>query len=195
MKKCTKCKEYQEYQEFPNHSGTKDKKGSWCKTCLLLNQRNRLHNPKNLIYRTYANQEVNSKQKQLPPPTYTREELYDWLYSGTKFKELYKSWSSSGYPKNLLPSIDRKNDYLGYTFDNIQLMTWEENKTKNYRDRIAGKNTKGLIPIKQFKSGVFIKDYYSMAQASRELKVPTHTITNAVYKGLEVNGFTLHVAR
>jgi hypothetical protein len=32
----------------------------------------------------------------------------------------------------LVPSIDRKDDYKSYTFDNIQIMTWIENRIKGY---------------------------------------------------------------
>ena len=38
--------------------------------------------------------------------------------------------------------VDRLNDYKGYSFDNIQLMTWQENKDKGHRDCLNGINNK-----------------------------------------------------
>jgi hypothetical protein len=47
------------------------------------------------------------------------------------FYELYNNWIDSGYKKSDKPSVDRIDDYKGYSFDNIQLMTWKENNKKN----------------------------------------------------------------
>ena len=42
----------------------------------------------------------------------------------------------------LAPSIDRKDDYKPYTFDNIQLTTWQQNKAKGHEDCKNGINNK-----------------------------------------------------
>ena len=52
--------------------------------------------------------------------------------------DLFLKWQSSNYKRNLAPSIDRKDDTKGYSFENITVMTWKENDKKaseNYRGK------------------------------------------------------------
>ena len=66
------------------------------------------------------------------PPEYSFEQFYNWLINQQKFEKLYNDWIASGCENNLKPSVDRPNDYKGYSLNNIQLMTWRENKEKYY---------------------------------------------------------------
>lgn len=47
-----------------------------------------------------------------------------------KFKRLYSEWVKSGFAKQAKPSIDRINAKKPYMEDNIQLLTWCENRYK-----------------------------------------------------------------
>jgi len=97
------------------------------------------------------------------------QELKDWVLGHPNFEQLYKSWIASGHNTLKKPSIDRLNDYKPYTFDNIRLTTWEENKAKLYEDKISGRNNKTGRPVLQFsKDGQFIKEHYSCKQAQRD---------------------------
>ncbi len=83
----------------------------------------------------------------------------------------------------LIPSLDRIDDSIGYTEDNIQLMTWQENRDKSYKDRKSGKN-KGngkykSRPVDQFTlDEEYIATYHSMNEASRTTGVSTGNMYN-----------------
>ncbi len=61
---------------------------------------------------------------------------YDLIYIHERymdlplFDDLYKAWIYSGCLKNLKPSIDRIDSLVHYTKDNIQMMTWGQNRFK-----------------------------------------------------------------
>ena len=110
-----------------------------------------------------------SKQRNQPLPNYSKEELRHWLYSQPNFDFLYCNWCASGYQKDLAPSVDRDNDYKGYTMSNLKrLCTFKENRERLYADKLNGINTKQSKSVSQWSTeGQFIKEYYSIAEAAR----------------------------
>ena len=85
-----------------------------------------------LINKIYSAQKASSKKRGHEPPSYTKEWLRQWLLNQHLFHELYKTWSTPiDREKDNIPSVDRIKNGVGYTKDNIQLMTWRENNTKN----------------------------------------------------------------
>ena len=91
---------------------------------------------------------------------------------------LWNNWIESNYDKMTKPSVDRLDDYKGYSLDNIQLMTWEENKAKGSRDRKNGVNNKKSKAVLQYDlQGNLIKEYYSIMQAERETKISNVSIS------------------
>jgi hypothetical protein len=105
-------------------------------------------------------------------PSYSKSEFKKWILNTPNFKNLYDNWSTSGYLKELIPSVDRLDDYKPYTFDNIQLITWGENRKKSNLDRREGRNNKRSRGVRQFtKEGILIASYYSMAHAANETGV------------------------
>lgn len=120
----------------------------------------------------YNSQKSTSKKRNHPPPTYTQEELKIWVFSQSKFHELYDNWVESGHDKWIKPSCDRTNDYLGYSLDRLQIMTWQENKDKFHTDQITGINNKRSKSVLQYDlNGNFIKEHYSTRRAGRELNI------------------------
>jgi len=87
---------------------------------------------------TYTTQISSSKQRQHPRPTYTLNELREWLSEQPNLDSIVQSWRDSGFKSKLKPSIDRLNDNLGYSFDNIRLVTWEENNRKQKEKEFLG---------------------------------------------------------
>jgi len=83
-----------------------------------------------LISRTFYGQLKRSKSRGHKPPMYTRDELFDWCSKQQLFHELYALWVLSGYELKMRPTIDRKKDSLGYSFTNIQLMSFSQNVSK-----------------------------------------------------------------
>lgn len=60
----------------------------------------------------------------------TLEYLHDRFLTDIKFNSIYNRWKRNGYKYYDKPSIDRKDAFGGYTKDNIQVMTWRQNRTK-----------------------------------------------------------------
>jgi len=125
-----------------------------------------------LISNMYSNQKNNSKRRGHNPPLYSFCEFKEWVLSKNEFHSLYDFWVLNNYDKRHTPSVDRKDDYIGYCFDNIQITNWESNSKKFGIDMINGINTKQCKSVLQYDfNGNFIKEFYSIAQASRETKI------------------------
>ena len=177
MKHCHKCGTTKLKTKFSKDKNTKDKLSSTCKKCVSILNYRYFKTKDGLISRMYGSQRSNSKKRGDIPPAYTKQDLRDWLYSQKKFHHLFHLWEVSNYDKMLVPSVDRLNDYEPYTFSNIQLMTWIENKNKGEKDKLDGINNKQNRAIIQFSiDGDFIKEYYSLAQAGRELSISRASI-------------------
>ena len=85
---------------------------------------------KYLSRKIYAAQRNSSKDRGHDMPEYELEQLREWLYSQPNFDQLFLEWTNSGHDTMLIPSVDRIDNSIGYTFSNIQLMTWQENCKK-----------------------------------------------------------------
>ena len=90
------------------------------------------------IINIYENQVRNSKERGHDSPKYSRQDLIDYCTSSPTFINLWKAWCESGYKKDLSPSIDRIDDSKGYSFENIQVMAWIDNRGKYHRGKGDG---------------------------------------------------------
>lgn len=114
---------------------------------------------KGLVSKIYGSQKQHSKSRHQNLPTYSKEELKEWLYSQPLFHVLYDNWKRLDFQKMYVPSVDRINSKISYTIANIQLMTWKENYEKGSKEKSSGKNHYSLKP----------KEYYltkAIARAS-----------------------------
>ena len=125
---------------------------------------------KGLISKIYSHQKQTSKKRQHNPPSYSKEELTEWLYSQSLFHELFNKWKQSDFQSKYIPSIDRKDDNVGYTLENNQIMTWEENNKKSHKDRKSGKlmTSQNKIVIQFDKEWNKINEFHSTMEASRK---------------------------
>ena len=90
----------------------------------------------NLASKIYAKQRASSRRRNHPYPNYNLKEFKIWFYSQPNLNMLYSNYKDSVFDKNLVPSVDRKEDSKPYSLDNIQLTTWEENnKAGAYRNQ------------------------------------------------------------
>jgi len=76
-----------------------------------------------------------SRRKGYLPPSYSYEELEQWVAACPKFDQLFEAWKVSGYSERLKPSFDRINPLLPYSLDNLQMLTWRENYMKGVREK------------------------------------------------------------
>lgn len=125
----------------------------------------------------YHSQILSSKRRNMSPPNYTRDELSEWMYENN-YKELYDNWVNSDYNTDLAPSPDRKDDYKPYTFDNLQLVTYLQNKENYHRNKKTGVTTKEGISILQIGKGDnIICEHHSSMAASRATGINQQNIS------------------
>lgn len=172
MKKCSKCNKLKAISEFNRNSNFLDGYAYVCRKCIVEYQKKYQKTKEGIITIIHNSQRAASRKRGHRQPTYTIKELQKWCYSQPLFHELYDNWVKSKYDKWMKPSVDRIDDYKGYSLDNIQLMTWRENSNKGHKSRKEGKNNKASKSILQYTAcGIFIKEYYSIIQAHRETKI------------------------
>lgn len=126
-KVCFTCKVEKSTIDFHTNNAKTDKLNHECKECVYEKQRGF----STLPYRIYRNQIEHSKMRGHPAPAYTYEEFKVWILNQDTYETLYTNYKNSGYDKNLVPSVDRKNPLYPYTFDNIELVTFSENMRRN----------------------------------------------------------------
>lgn len=168
-KVCSSCGIEKKLSLFYKEKKSKDGLRSCCKDCDKKRDLSQKRTKKGIIQRIYYSQVGNSKKRGHKPPSYTKEWLVKWVLDNPEFHRIYDIWAISGYKKNLTPSIDRIDDYVGYTEYNIQITTWGNNEKRALNDKKNGINNKTNKSVVQLtKDRVFVKYYYSVAQASRE---------------------------
>ena len=179
-KKCSKCKLSKKIEEFGRCKVSKDGLRSYCKQCQIEYTRARNRTKEGLISKIYHSQTARCRKKGYPMPTYTRQWLIEWMMKNEDFHKLFDAWAKNGYKKDDVPSVDRLDDYTTYTEDNIRVITWAENRTKGHRDRKSGINNKQNRAIIQYDlDGNYIKEFYSISEASRQLKTTIENIHGA----------------
>lgn len=126
------------------------------------------HTKVGLIRNILSNQRKNCKRRGHKPPEYSSDEFIEWIFSNKDFERLYSNWKESKFDKMLVPSVDRLDDDKTYSFDNIRLITWQENFDKGNNDRKTGKKITIHRSVEQLDlSGKKIDDFFSIASASR----------------------------
>ena len=172
MKQCKTCKMHKNEKQYYKRKDRNNIPRLECKTCTSKAIKLKERTKDGLITNIFITERRSSKKRGFIPPEYTKEELKEWLTGQELFHKLFDEWVKSGYLKNKRPSVDRKDDYIGYKMDNIQLMTWQENSEKGNKDRFNGLNNKHSKAVEQFtKDNEFIKRFYSISKASRETGV------------------------
>ena len=181
MKKCSKCKIEKDISNFYKNKSKEDGLKAYCIPCVKENVVNFNKTKRGVVFVIYSQQKPSSLRRNHPLPKYSFNELYEWCICQDIFHELYTKWVKGGYCKYLKPSIDRLDDYKGYSFDNIQLMTWGENDKKGHKDRFNGVNNKNAKRVFQYsKDNILIKEYCSLSQASRDNKISVGSISQVL---------------
>ena len=98
-----------------------------------------------------------------PLPFSLKEFQVKYLYDEV-FRLLFTMWQNKGFYYYDKPSIDRIDPDKPYEFDNMQWMSWGENRKKGERER--GRVTTSVAMYTQ--SGRFVKSFPSIKKASEE---------------------------
>ncbi len=136
---------------------------------------------KNHITILYGRVTSSHKTRNMDPVDYSKDDLSKWLYSNG-YKVMFRKWKRSGFIKDLAPSLDRLDTRGNYSLDNLELVTWHENQSRAYRDRIEGKGRMGdhNLGVTQLTlTGEHVKDHVSVSDASRDTGVNRGNISSA----------------
>jgi hypothetical protein len=169
---CSKCKVEKPVSEFYTNKASFDGLCSLCKSCKNAKNKEYSRTLKGLVRKIYGQQKDSSKKRHHPLPSYTPDELYTWFINQPNYKKLYDNWKNSGYTKDLTPSIDRLDDSKGYSFDNIRLVTWQENRKKELEKKKKKVNQYDL-------EGNYIKTYNSLVDAAKNVNTTAGNIFGA----------------
>ena len=130
-------------------------------------------------------------------PNYSKQELKDWILTQPNYKDVIDNWRANNHTRNSSPSVDRKDDYLPYTLNNLkQFMSWGEHNKKSRADRkngINNKHSKAVVGT-NIKTGEIV-EFYSMHEAERRLGISSSLISGVCIgkkqkKGKNKNGET-----
>lgn len=176
-KYCSKCELVMAIKFFSKNRTTKDGLQCWCKKCVIEDSRT----INGVIRKIYSGQRKNCRHRKHDMPNYSKDELLSWVSTQPLFFVLYEQWVESGFQKDLVPSIDRKDDYKSYTFENIQIMTWIENRVKSYTSEktIASRICFGIEGKQTYQfslDGKFISVFESSYIAGKETAISHRNI-------------------
>lgn len=172
MKTCIDCQETKAYENFVPKASCKDGYEVRCRTCRAIKYNKA--DPFKFFKKLYAVQINSSGIRNHSAPSYTLDQFYHWLDAQPQLIPLWKAWVASNYDSNLTPSVDRINDSIGYTLDNIQLMTWRENANKGAKSKMAGTvNADQRAVSAYYSNGTFYKTFHSTIEAARYVKGKT----------------------
>lgn len=94
-----------------------------------------------------------------------------------KFLRLFSEWKKSGYNKQLKPSVDRIDSRGVYSFDNISMMTWAENRFK----QSATDGKRGRKPaVLQYLGDKLIKRFPSQRHVVKELGISQGNLSSVL---------------
>ena len=181
MKTCSVCKKNLPLDMFNKQSTGKQGVRADCKDCL----KRFIRSKHGVINQMYSSSISRTKKKGFTPVSFTKEELEKWVYSRKEFHILYDEWVLEDYPTALKPSLDRLDDYKGYSLDNIRIVTANTNVKRYYSDAINGINTKSAKPVEQYSlDGEYIKTFHSLSSAARSVNgIPSNInqVINGTY--------------
>ena len=154
-----------ELKMFYVHQKTKDGYSTSCKDCHKKQTKEYRRTFDGLVTEIYSFQKTGQSFK---VPKYSKIELKQWCLNDTNFINLFKEWELSNYHTDKRPTIDRIDSFKGYSFENIQSLTFSQNVQKEYNDRIIGKSRNLKSVIQYDLNGDLINEFFSIQEASRQ---------------------------
>lgn len=177
MKQCCDCGTHKPLDQFNDKPSNADGKESRCRRCR--NIRYKKGSIPTLVRRIYTSQVSNAKGRKHPAPSYTLDELQQWATQQPQMQPLFDAWVQSDYRKELAPSIDRRDPNLPYTLNNLQVLTWDENRAKGGTDKKVGIDVSTARAVAcHAVDGSYICTYHSISEAARQVKGHEGAIIN-----------------
>ena len=166
--------------DFNYVTSAKDGYASICKPCRARRQREYAGTFEGFVVMLHKSQRANSRGRGHPAPTYNAKELANWFISHPKFFDMWDEWDLGNRQKHMKPSVDRIDNTKGYSFDNIQLTTWQENLMNKCKDVKDGKymvqNERKVVQYTI--AGKKIQEHYSISSAERETGISASNIVS-----------------
>lgn len=168
MKQCSDCNQTKPFTDFVPKPSCKDGYEPRCRNCRSI--RYNKSTPDLVFKKIYLAQVHHSISRGHPAPNYLLDDLKTWADKQPHLHKIWNDFVNSNYSSKLVPSIDRIDDSLPYTLNNIQLMTWEENRAKGARSKRAGlvnANQRAVRAINP--DGTIYRDFISIMDAVRHV--------------------------
>jgi len=169
MKTCKDCGQAKSYDQFVAKASCKDGYEPRCRRCRSIR-----YNKSTIdlfFKKIYNSQCTNSINRGHPLPDYTVIDLMYWADQQARLSIMWDDYVNSGYDQNLAPSVDRIDDLKPYTLNNLQLMTWAENRAKGAQGKRLGTvNANQRRVMSLFLDGMPDKTYHSIMDAARSVK-------------------------
>lgn len=160
---------------------TKTTYRSTCKKCRQTQRKTRDQTLPGVILVIYNSQVGSSKHRGHPVPTYSQQELSNFLQSNKTFMDLYENWKQQKYPLWKKPSCDRIDSNKPYTLENLQVITWKENQSNGALDVKNGVIPHSSKPVIQLTlDGKEVQRYHSTQAAARAINAVSSSRIAAV---------------
>lgn len=91
---------------------------------LYRNMKSRITGVQHLKFHLYEGKEL-----------FDKDTFYQWALQQPEFYKLFDAYVASKYNRKLAPSIDRVDSSKGYTFDNVEWVTMQENSIRGLKSR------------------------------------------------------------
>lgn len=111
---------------------------------------------KNWLTKTYGRMKRDNKHKFNAELPFSKQQFADWVLCQNIF-ELLDDYKNNNFDKDFNPSINRIDDYKGYSFENIELITWKENNEKG-RKSLKNKEQCAKMSKEKWSKKVIQKD-------------------------------------
>ena len=129
---------------------------------------------KGVLTNIYGKIKTRNKKKFGEELNFTLKQFQEKYIDDKKFISAYNAWVKSNYEYYKKPSVDRINPDKPYIFENMQFMTWEENREKGEKERARVTTSVSMFDL----SGNHIKDFESIKQAVNETGLNQSGITS-----------------
>lgn len=174
---CTCCKTFKVESNYSQRKTAKLGIRGECKSCSSIKKDSWVKTKVGVIQTIWDSQKSSCKTRSMEQPKYNKDWFFDWCLSQDKFHTLFATWELNSYIKSLKPSVDRLNNLETYTKENIQLLTWGENKKLADKALREGNSTFEYKGVTQYSlEGNKIKEFLSAKVAQRELGIDSRNI-------------------